>query len=51
LLPTDTVDSMPFLQDRARTRFESILQRGDRSLLGILNAMLTMMDDSLTRRS
>ena len=37
------------LQEQARGRLESILKRGDRSLLGVLNAMLTMMDDTLTR--
>ncbi len=51
LIPTGGADPIPFLHERARTRFESILQRGDRSTLGVLNAILTMMDDSMSRRS
>ncbi|MEI6233308.1 MAG: helix-turn-helix transcriptional regulator [Planctomycetota bacterium] len=51
LLPVTSVDPMPFLQDQARTRLESILSRGDRSFLGVLNTMLAMMDDTLARNS
>ena len=50
-LPTAAVDPVPFLRDQARGRLESILSRGDRSLLGVLNAMLAMMDDSITGKS
>lgn len=51
LLPVPAIDPMPFLQDQARSRLESILSRGDRSFLGVLNTMLAMMDDTLKKNS
>jgi len=49
LLPTKAANPVPFQQQQARTRLESILKRADNSTLGILNAVLAMMDDNLAR--
>lgn len=49
LLPLKPVESQSFLQEQARARLESLFKHADSSALGVLNAILTMMDDAAKR--
>lgn len=49
LLNSSPTNTIPFLQEQARRRFESILKRADAPALSLLNPWLALLDDALHR--